>query len=310
MVTSLARCDGQIQEVLQDGRDGGQAASVFRLMPNFFMRDSSVVGLTARMRAAPLPPLMRHPVCSSTSRIWRRSTSSSVNAGSRDQGRLQAIRQHNPKRGPVGQNHRPLDDIAEFTDVARPGVVSERLHRPARDVLDDLAELPAKLLDEGPDERRNVFPAVAQRRNVNGKHLEAEEQVLAEPILAHRLTEVAIAGRNQADIDLHGSAAAQSLEGAILQHPQQFGLQLERELADLVEKQRAAIGDLEPSALPGHRARVRTLLATEQLAFDQRPGQRRAIDTDQQPIPSLAALMHGFREELLARARLAVQQHR
>ncbi len=242
--------------------------------------------------------------------MWRRSTSSSVIAGSRPLRRPPRRRAAPHEAWPVGQNHRPLDDIAKFADVARPGVVSKRLHRLTRHVLDDLAELPAKLLDEGPDERRNVLPTVAQRRNPNGKHLQPEKQVLAEPILAHRLTEVAIGGRNQSDIDLQSSAAAQSLEGAILQNPQQFGLQLERQLADLVEKQRAAIGDLEPSALPSHRARVRTFLATEQLAFDQRSGQRRAVDPDQQPVSPLAGLMHRFGEQLFARARLARQQDR
>ena len=94
-----------------------------------------------------------------------------------------------------------------------------------------------------------------------------------------------------------------------LSRTQQLGLQFERHLADFVEEQRAAIGDLEPSTLPGQRARVRTLLAAEELAFDQRTGQRGAIDADQQPILALAALMHGFREEFLARARLATEQH-
>ena len=45
-------------------------------------------------------------------------------------------------------------------------------------------------------------------------------------------------------------AAADALELALLQHAQQLRLRLERQLADLVEEQRAAVGELEaPAAL-------------------------------------------------------------
>ena len=47
------------------------------------------------------------------------------------------------------------------------------------------------------------------------------------------------------------AVVADALELALLEHAQQLGLQLERDLADLVEEERAAVGELEA---PGDRA--------------------------------------------------------
>ena len=65
------------------------------------------------------------------------------------------------------------------------------------------------------------------------------------------------------------SVAAHALELALLQHAQQLRLQLEGQLADLVEEQRAAVGQLEAPELPRQRAGERPLLVPEQLALDQ-----------------------------------------
>ena len=78
---------------------------------------------------------------------------------------------------------------------------------------------------------------------------------------------------------MHGPGAAEPLECALLEHPQQLGLQLERQVADLVEEQRAAVGQLE-AARPSRRdgAGEGALLVAEQLALEQAGGQRGAVD--------------------------------
>jgi hypothetical protein len=75
---------------------------------------------------------------------------------------------------------------------------------------------------------------------------------------------------------LIGSRAADALELALLQHAQQLGLQVERHLADLVEEQRAAVGELERAGARGDGAGERALLVAEQLALEQVLGARRS----------------------------------
>ena len=64
---------------------------------------------------------------------------------------------------------------------------------------------------------------------------------------------------------------------ALLQRAQQLGLQLERQLADLVEEQRAAVRELEAARAALQRAGEGAALVAEELALDQRwRGSRRS----------------------------------
>ena len=62
-----------------------------------------------------------------------------------------------------------------------------------------------------------------------------------------------------------------------LEHAQQLGLQIERQLADLVEEQRAARGLLEPAGAPRRRAGEGAALVPEELALGQLARERAAV---------------------------------
>ena len=65
-----------------------------------------------------------------------------------------------------------------------------------------------------------------------------------------------------------GVADGQDL--ALLQDAQQLDLHGRRHVADLVEEERAAVGDLEQPLLVGQRAGEGALAMAEQLALEQR----------------------------------------
>jgi hypothetical protein len=67
------------------------------------------------------------------------------------------------------------------------------------------------------------------------------------------------------------------LEFTFLENPQQRYLRLGRELSDLVQEDRAAIGQLEPAEPALKGAGERALLVTEQLRGDQVAWNRRAV---------------------------------
>ena len=60
----------------------------------------------------------------------------------------------------------------------------------------------------------------------------------------------------------------------------------------------------------GDGAGERALDVAEELGLEQRLGQRAAVDRHERPIRSVAVLMDGARDELLARAALADDEHR
>ena len=57
--------------------------------------------------------------------------------------------------------------------------------------------------------------------------------------------QVAIGGGNQADVDLARFERTHTLNFAVLEHTQQLGLHTRRKFADLVEKDRSAVGGFE-----------------------------------------------------------------
>jgi hypothetical protein len=79
---------------------------------------------------------------------------------------------------------------------------------------------------------------------------------------------------------------ADALKFAVLDDAQDFLLHARRDRAELVEHQRAAIGLFESADVRASGARERTGLVAEQFRFQQRFGQRRAVDLDQGLLPA------------------------
>ena len=151
--------------------------------------------------------------------------------------------------------------------------------------------------------------ALAQRRHANRHDAEPIEQVLAERARGDQLIELPIRRRDDADADADRLLAADALELAVLQDAQQLGLRRLVQVADLVEEDRAAVGQLEAAAPQRRRARERALLVTEELALDQLGGDRRAVDLDERTRRERAFAVHVRGEQLLAGAGLAGKQH-
>ena len=67
---------------------------------------------------------------------------------------------------------------------------------------------------------------------------------------------------------------------AFLQHAQELALRRRRQIANLVEQERAAVGQLEPAETAAIRAGERAFFVTEQLTLEQAFGQRGTVDRD------------------------------
>ena len=136
------------------------------------------------------------------------------------------------------------------------------------------------------------------------------EQVLAERAVLHEVEQLAVGRRNDADVDLDRLAAADRLDGAFLQRAQQLYLRGQRQLADLVEKQRAAGGFDELAHVAFGGAGEGALLVTEQDRFHEIVGDGAAIDRDERFGLAFAGAVDGAGEQFLADAGLALDQHR
>ena len=174
-----------------------------------------------------------------------------------------------------------IDRVLELADVAGPVELREMGHGLSADAGDGAVFLGGKARQEMPQQMRDVFAPQPQRRNRQRQHVQPVEQVLAERTALHEVEQFAVGRGNDADVDLHRLAAADRLDGAFLQRAQELYLRRQRQLADLVEKQRAAGSFDELAHVAFGGAGEGALLVTEQDRFHEIVGDSAAIDRDE-----------------------------
>ena len=158
---------------------------------------------------------------------------------------------------------------------------------------------------------RQVVTALAQRRHLQWHHVDAIEEVFAEFAALDQRFQRAVRGGDDSYIDGDQPCRADRLDFTVLQHAQQLGLHRQRHVADLIEKQRAAIRELELAGLAASpRAGERAFLIAEQLRLQQRFGNRRAVELDEGPLGTRRAAMQRMSIQLLASTGLATDQYR
>ncbi|KAH0444163.1 hypothetical protein KCU90_g993, partial [Aureobasidium melanogenum] len=117
-------------------------------------------------------------------------------------------------------------------------------------------------------------------------------------------------GGNHPHVDRRRAPGAELHHFTLLQHAQQPALQRRRHLADFVEKNRAGMGDFEKARLAAAaRAGKRPFLMAEQLAFDQPFGERRTVEGNERVAAPPAGIVDALRDQFLAGAAFAAQQH-
>ena len=169
----------------------------------------------------------------------------------------------------VGQNYRALDAVLQLAHVPRPGVGFEVVERGWRQYQQFLVQILAELVDEMARQDQHIVATLAQGRNLDREHRQAEVQILADLTLVHSLFEVAVRRRYDASVDVKRLRTADTLELLLLEGSQDLGLEREWQIADLVEEERAAMGQLESSWLALRGACERALFVAEQLALEQ-----------------------------------------
>src|SRR5436190_7553654 len=107
---------------------------------------------------------------------------------------------------------------------------------------------------------------------MNRKHVQSVVQVLSKHSGSHRLFQVAVGRGQHAHVHRNRMTVADSLNLMILKDTEQRNLCFRRQIANLVEEDRAAIGGFEPAEAPLQRARERALLVAEELGGDERRG--------------------------------------
>ena len=105
------------------------------------------------------------------------------------------------------------------------------------------------------DEQGNVLHALSERGQVDLNNVQAVIKIFAKSAVLNELFEIVVGGRDDSHVDLDGFVRANGDELALLDDPQQLSLGFDAEGADLVEKNRPAVGNVKvaPASLVGPR---------------------------------------------------------
>ena len=203
-----------------------------------------------------------------------------------------------------------FDGGAEFADIAGPIVVEDMLHGLRGEFSMGLGVFQCAVLEEGLDQNRNVHFAIAEWRHCDRHDMQAEKQVVTEFSFGNEFGKILVRCSDQADIGVERFAASDTLEGSLAQDAQDFHLRGEVDLADLIQKQRAAFGLLKPADPTLEGSREGSFLMAEQLAREQLGRECGTMDGEEFPLRPGAEVVNGVCGEFFARAALALDQNR
>src|SRR5581483_5474982 len=210
----------------------------------------------------------------------------------------------------AGEDHAAFNEVFEFADVARPVILHEGIHGFIGNEADVFFLPGREATHEIMCEETDIVTAFAQGRHANREYTEAVEEIATELTIGDELVQVAIGGGDESHVHVHGLVAAQPLELLLLENAQELGLEFERNVADFVEEQGAAVGEFEPSEFTGHRAGEGAPLVAKEFAFDKAHGNGAAVHLDEGPALRGTETMEGTGHQFFSGARLAFDEDR
>jgi hypothetical protein len=201
------------------------------------------------------------------------------------------------------ERHHALQTIHELANIARPVVPHQGLRRVVGE-----REAAARLREKALDQKWNVFLAIAQRRQGQTHNVEPVKKVFAETSRCDFLLQVAVRRGHDANVDLDALQRTQRAQFLFLQHAEQLHLQLQRQLPNLVEESRAAVGQLDQSPLGFDCAGKRASDMAKQFALHHRAHERATVDRHE--LPARRCVEQRTRGDFFARTAFPLNQNR
>jgi len=197
----------------------------------------------------------------------------------------------------------------ELTYVAWPGGTFDRpqgiLSKPPNPAAVD----PHALAQKMPRQQHGVPTALAKGGHTDRDPPDPVIEILAETLGGDQGEEILVGGADKPDVQRNGHPTPNPLDHPLLQNPQQFGLQAQGHLADLVEEDRAAGGKFQPTRGLAHGARESPAFVPEEFALQQILGDRGAVDRAKRTTGAIAQLVQRAGQQFLAGTTLTLQQH-
>src|SRR5215813_10165840 len=198
------------------------------------------------------------------------------------------------------EDYGALDHILELADISGPRVATEYVERLRGNHIDAAVHAAGKLRDEVVDERLDVVASFPEGWDRHREYVQAIVEILTEELRSDHFGEISIGRRDDAHVGLERLCPAETFEFVLLQHAEELWLHLQGHLADLVEEQRAAVGELEASDPLCGRAGEGAAFVAEQLALEQGRRNGGAVELHERPSAPTAGVVNRAGNQLLS----------
>ncbi len=212
----------------------------------------------------------------------------------------QHVRAHDPVTLERRHDHNPLHHVAQLAHVSGPGVGLQHGQCVATQFQRLLARLGCQPVEERPRQISDILGAAGQPGDFDLDHVQAVVQVFAEQAFVDQRLQIAVGGRDDPDIRPDLSGAAQLGQRAAVQKPREPRLCLWRQIADIVEQQRAAVGLLDHAH---HRRALAGAGVAEQHGQTFFTVELEARNLDKRLVGAVGLVVHHPGNQTLARTR-------
>src|SRR5215475_10859234 len=171
------------------------------------------------------------------------------------------------QRAAASQDYGPLDEVLQFAQISGPVVPGKRFHRFRSNSIDALIHPACEFVHEVSDEEGNVALTFAKRRQSDRENVETIIKVASERPVGNHRRQILARRCNQSDVHANGPRAPEAFELLFLKHSKQLGLKFQRNVADLIQKQRTFMREFEPPDLLRDGAGEGAFLVSEQFAL-------------------------------------------
>jgi hypothetical protein len=172
-----------------------------------------------------------------------------------------------------------------------------------------LIELASNAVHEVVREDRDILDPIAKGWDLDRKDIQSVIEIFPEAPGLDFTCQIHIGRANDSNVHCACPVFTDALELTFLEDTQEFALEREGNLADFIEKERAAVGGRKASDPILDRSRKCPTDMAEKLALEEFLGHGRTVHTNQRLLRAQATTMNFVCDKLLAGPRLAGNEH-
>ena len=170
---------------------------------------------------------------------------------------------------PIRHDDRPPYPVLQLADVSRPAMKTRGAQCIGRKGQTGFGLLNTIVVQEVLRHEDYVVSPLPQGANLDDDHRQAKVQVLSKLPAGHGLLQVPIRGREDAGVARNLLPAADALETLLLEKAQELHLDRRRQLANLIEKERASGRGFDVPLALRVGTRECAFLVAEEFALEQ-----------------------------------------